>query len=115
LEWATDRIEVEAGKQAEAQLRLVRRSAEFKANVTVQPLAFPGGFQLANLEFAGGQTELTVPISVQNGMRPGEYTLAVLGQGQVPFNKAPAATDRPNTLVSLPSGPLTLSVTATGK
>jgi hypothetical protein len=116
LEWASDRIEVEAGKPAEAKLKLIRRAGDFKANVSVQPLAFPGGFQLGNLEFAGEQTELTLPISVQNGTRPGEYTLAVLGQAQVPFNKDPAAQDKPNTLVSLPSRPLTLNVKpATGK
>ena len=112
LEWASDRIEVEAGKPAEARLRLTRRWDDFKNNVTIQPLAFPGNFQLSNTDFVGDQTELTLPITVQNGTRPGDYTLVVLGQAQVPFNKDAAAKDRPKTLVSLPSRPLTLSVTA---
>ena len=115
LEWASDRLEVEAGKVAEAKLRLVRRWEDLTANVTVQPLAFPGNFQLSNAEYAGDQSELTLPITVQNGTRPGAYTLAVLGQAQTPFNKDPAATERPNTLVSLPSLPLTLLVTEAEK
>jgi hypothetical protein len=110
LEWASDRIEVDAGKVAEAKLKLVRRWPDFKNEVTVQNLAFPGNFQMNNTAFAGEQAEIAVPITVQGGTRPGEYTLAVLGQGQVPFNKDPQATDRPNTLVSLPSRPLTLVV-----
>jgi hypothetical protein len=110
LEWASDRIEVEAGKVAEAKLKLVRRWSDFKNEVTVQNLAFPGNFQMNNTSFAGDQAEIAVPITVQGGTRAGEYTLAVLGQGQVPFNKDSKATDRPNTLVSLPSRPLTLVV-----
>lgn len=115
LEWASDRIEVEAGKPAEAKLRLTRRWSDFKANVTVQPLSFPGNFKLSNTDFTGEQTELTLPITVQAGTRPGDYTLSVLGQAQVPFNKDPAAKDRPNTLVSLPNQPLTLTVTSPPK
>lgn len=115
LEWVSDRIEVKAGKIGEAKLRLVRRWKDLTANVTVQPLAFPGNFQLSNTEFAGDQTELTLPITVQNGTRPNEYTLAVLGQAQTPFNKDPAADQRPNTLVSLPSLPLTIVVTEAAK
>ena len=111
LEWISDRIEVEAGNAAEAKLRLTRRWGEFKANLTVQPLSFPGNFKLSNMEFTGEQTELTLPITVQNGTRAGDYTLAVLGRAQVPFHKDPASKDHPNTLVSLPSQPLTLSVT----
>lgn len=110
LEWGSDRIVVEAGKTAEARLRLTRRWADFKANVTVQPLSFPGNFKISNTDFTGEQTELTLAITVQDGTRPGDYTLAVLGQAQVPFHKDPTAKDRPNTLVSLPSRPLTLSV-----
>ncbi|MCA9176624.1 MAG: PPC domain-containing protein, partial [Planctomycetales bacterium] len=110
LEWQQDRLEVEPGKTAEARLRLIRRWPEFDQKVTIQPLAFAGNFKLANTDLTGQQTELTLPIEVQNGTRPGEYTMCVLGQAQVPFNKDPDAKDRPNTLVSLPSMPLTLVV-----
>ncbi|NQV25090.1 MAG: pre-peptidase C-terminal domain-containing protein [Rhodopirellula sp.] len=115
LEWDNDNIEVEAGKDAMLTLRLTRRWTDFKADVTVQPLSFPGNFKLSNTSFKGDQTELTIPITVQNNTRPGSYTLAVMGQAQVPFNKDSEAKDRPNTLVSLPSRPVTLRVIEAAK
>jgi hypothetical protein len=110
LEWIADNVKVEAGKEAKLTLRLTRRWPDFKADVTVQPLSFPGNFKLSNTSFKGDQTELTIPISVQANTRPGSYTLAVMGQAQVPFNKDSEAKDRPNTLVSLPSRPVTFEI-----
>jgi hypothetical protein len=115
LEFADERVEVEAGKMAELKLRLLRRWPDFKNEVGIQPLAFPGNFQLPSDRFTGDRLELTLPLTVQNGTRPGQYTLSVLGQAQVPFAKDPQAKDRPNTLVSLPSRPLTVVVTAAAK
>ena len=115
LEWATDNVKVEAGKDVELTLRLTRRWPDFKADVTVQPLSFPGNFKLSNTSFKGDQTELTIPVNVQANSRPGSYTFAVMGQAQVPFNKDAAAKDRPNTLVSLPSRPVTFEVVEAAK
>lgn len=112
LEWANDYVEAEAGKETMLTLKLTRRQADFKADVTVQPLSFPGNFKLSNMAFKSDQTQLTIPITVQNNTRPGEYTMAVLGQAQVPFHKDPESKERPNTLVSLPSRPVTLNVAA---
>jgi hypothetical protein len=36
--------------------------------------------------------------------------MTVLGQAQMPFNVDPQATDRPNTLVAIPSRPLTIVI-----
>jgi hypothetical protein len=110
LEWEQPRVEAEAGKQLDLKLRLIRRMPDWQNEVTIQPLSFPGNFQMPNSSLTGDQQELTVTIMVQNGTRPGDYTVAVLGQSQVPFNKDPEAKDRPNTLVSLPSQPLTITV-----
>jgi hypothetical protein len=41
---------------------------------------------------------------------PGEYTLSVLGQAQVRFNKDPKAAQKPNLVVALPARPVTLVV-----
>ncbi len=110
LDWEQQSVEAEAGKTIDLKLRLTRRIADWKNEVTIQPLAFPGNFTMSNGSITGDQTESTVTITVQAGTRPGQYTLAVLGQSQVPFNKDAAATDRPNTLVSLPSQPITITV-----
>jgi hypothetical protein len=48
---------------------------------------------------------------VQAGLKPADYTVVVLGQGQVPFNKDASKPEKPNTLVSIPSRPLTITVT----
>ncbi|MCO6455874.1 MAG: PPC domain-containing protein [Pirellulaceae bacterium] len=112
LEWTQAEVEVRAGGSLDLQLNLHRRWPDLTADVTIQPLAFPGNFQLSNASFSGGQRQLHLPLQVQAGTRPGLYTLAVLGQAQVPFHKDAAATERPNTLVSLPSRPLTVRVLA---
>ena len=108
-------VNVEAGQKATVTLRLRRRWAEARLPVTVQPLSFPGNFKLGNQEFKPEVSELPVTIEVQAGTRPGDYTLAVLCQSQVPFAKDATAANKPNTLVSLPSLPLRLTVTAPGK
>ena len=106
-----DRISVEAGKKTDVKLRLTRHWGDFKNAVNYQPLNFPGSFQLGNGTIAADQTEVTLSITVQAGTRPADYTLTVLGQAQVPFNKDATKPDKPNTLVSIPSRPLTITVT----
>jgi len=81
----------------------------------VIPLGFPGNFNFGSFDIAAGQAEATLAIDVQANTRPGEYTLAVLGQAQVPYNKDPNAAQKPNTLVSTPSQPVTVNVTAPAK
>jgi hypothetical protein len=114
LEWASDRIEATAGNPVEAKLKLVRRWEDFKNDVTVQNLAFPGNFSMNNTSFTGGTAEIAIPINVQANTKPGEFTLALQGQGQVPFQKD-AKANKANTLVSLPSRPLTIVVKAAEK
>lgn len=106
-----ERITVEAGQKADVKLRLVRHWSDFKNAVNFQPLNFPGQFQLGNGTIAADQTELSISITVQAGTRPADYTLVIQGQGQVPFNKEAGKPDKPNTLVSVPSLPLTITVT----
>ena len=106
-----EQVTVEAGQKAEVKLRLIRQWPEFTGSVNFQPLNFPGQFQLGNGTIQPGQTEVPISINVQAGTRPGNYSLVVMGQSQVPFNKDPKATEKPNTLVSTPSLPLSITVT----
>jgi hypothetical protein len=73
---------------------------------------FPSGFNMPNGKFSGDDKEITLTVDVQNGRPLGDYTITVLGQAQVPFNKDSTAKERPNTLVSLPGRPITLRVVA---
>lgn len=110
MKFSTDRIEVEAGKKVDLKLQVERLWPDFKGSINVIPLSFPGPIKMGAFTVAEGKTEGTATIEVQNGARPGEYTIAVTGQGQVPFNKDAKATTKPNTLVQQPSRPITIVV-----
>lgn len=106
---------VEAGKTIELTFKATRQWPDFKAAINLLPLAAVGNLQLPNGSISENSTEMKLTLTVQKGTRPGPYTLTVLGQAQVPFAKDPAATSRPNTLVSLPAVPVTLTVTEPDK
>lgn len=103
-------IEVAAGATADLTLHLVRHWPQGIGTVSIQPLAFPGTFHLGNFDMAAEVASSPLRITVQSNARPGRYTLSVLGQAQVPFHKDPASSERPQTLVSIPSRPVTISV-----
>jgi hypothetical protein len=109
------RVEVVAGQKAELKAVLRRIWPDFQGKLTALPLMFPGNFKMPNAEIAAGANEAAFTLEVQAGTRPGEYTLSLLGQAQVPYHKSPDEKNRPNTLVSLPSLPVTIVVTAAAK
>jgi hypothetical protein len=116
LAFEKDRVEVEAGKKATVSLRCDRLWSEFKGNVTVIPLSPPNQVKMGAVSIAEGKGEATVTFEVQKGAKPGEYTLAVAGQAQVPVVKEmKGAATKTSALVALPSRPLTLVVKAAGK
>lgn len=102
---------ITSGGKLELKLEAMRHWADFKAPIRVIGLSLPGGFNLTEGQIAAGKTDGTCTLQLGN-MRPGEYTLTLMGQAQVPFHKDPASKDRPNTLVSIPSRPITIKVIA---
>src|SRR5262249_49137541 len=110
LRFASERLEAKAGSKVEVKLHVDRLWPDCKNTMTVQPLSFPGQTRMSNVEVPAAKSEVSVTMEVQPGTPAGEYTLAVTGQTQVPFNKDTKATQKPNTLVSQPSRPLTLVV-----
>jgi Bacterial pre-peptidase C-terminal domain len=110
LKFSTDRIEIEAGKKVDLKVQAERLWPDFKGSVNVIPLSFPGPIKMGAFTIAEGKNEGTATIEVQNSARTGEYTIAVMGQAQVPFSKDAKATTRPNTLVQQPSRPITVVV-----
>jgi hypothetical protein len=108
-----ERLEAKAGDKLELKLQVKRLWPEFTGELKLLSLSWPGNFQMPELPVAAGASEATVAITVQNGTAPKEYTLAFLAQAQVPFNKDPATKDRANTLVSLPSRPVTIAIQPT--
>ena len=110
LRFASERVEAKAKSKVELKLNVDRLWPDVQNRITVQPLSFPGSFRMSNVEVAADKSEVSVTIEVQPGTPPGEYTLAVMGQTQVPYSKEAGAKTKPSTLVSLPSRPLTLVV-----
>lgn len=107
---AVDRIEIEAGKKADLKLLAERHWPEFMGKVDLQALTFPGPIKVNGISIGEGKSEATAMLEVQVGARPGEYTVALQCQGQVPFAKDPKTASRPNTLVTAPSRPITIVV-----
>jgi hypothetical protein len=59
-----------------------------------------------------GKTDVPIKFTVAANVPPGEYTLVVRGDAQVPYNRDPKATSRPPTRVADPSTPLQVTVIA---
>jgi hypothetical protein len=111
LAFAEERVEAVAGGKITVKLRLQRYAKDFTGKVTILPAA-SGPLRVNNAEVAAGQDEVTVTVDVPANAPPGEHTLTVLGQAQVPYSKeGPKAAQRPNVLVALPARPFTLVVT----
>lgn len=110
LRFKEPKASVVSGQKVDVQLKLDRHWEAFKESLNILTVAWPGNFKLNSAQIPPGTDEITLSVEVQAGTRPGEYTLAVLGQGQVPFTKKADGTEVKNTLVSLPSQPLTLVV-----
>ena len=55
-------------------------------------------------------TETTIKINVAANVPPGMYSVVVRGDAQVPFNRDPSVTARPNVRVADPSTPLLVQV-----
>ncbi len=110
VRFASERLEVKAKSKVELKLHVDRLWPDCKNAVTVLPLSLSGPFRMSNVQVTADKSEVTVPIEVQPGAKPGEYTVAVIGQAQVPYSKDPAAKQKSNTLVTQPSRPLTLVV-----
>ena len=109
-----EKLEVAAGAKVTLTMKLDRKWPDFKSQVTLIPQGFPGPIKMGNVVIPEGKNEGTVTLEVQNGARPGNYTVVITGQAQVPFvkesNDPKAKPKGGNTLVSSPAKPLTVTV-----
>lgn len=105
-----ERLEVTAGNEANIDVMVDRLWSDVTDKVTLRLLANPNGVSIDVAEIGSGADSATVTIKVQGNVRPGEYTIVLDAQCQVPFSEDSAAKDKPRTLVTMPSRPLTLVV-----
>lgn len=104
-------VECEAGKSTEVRVVAKRFWPEFQGAIPLVSPNVPGFLQIGNQTIPAGQSELKFTLTVQGGLRPGTYTVALSCQAQVVFSKDPAKQPPQNTLVTLPTAPLTVVVT----
>jgi hypothetical protein len=99
---------VTAGASLETTAKLARLSSDFKGNVQLIGLNLPPGFSFATTNIVGN--EAVIKINVAANVPPGFYSVVLRGDAQVPFNRDPTATARPNVRVADPSTPLLVQV-----
>jgi hypothetical protein len=80
---------VTRGGKLDVKVTLQRRWPQFKAPVQLSGLDLPNGFDLSSAPISGDATEVTLKLSINNGVRPGRYTIVVRSETQVPFTKEP--------------------------
>jgi hypothetical protein len=114
LQFASDKLTIEAGKKVEAKLLLKRHWPDFTGSLNLQAFEFPGQIKANLPQLAAGANDATITFEVQANAPPGDYTLTILGQAQVPFTKDPTKP-KANTLVTLTCRPITVTVVASAK
>lgn len=103
------------GEKGTLNVKLTRHSPDFKTPLTVLPIPaeLPPGLSINNnqpITIAPNATEGTLPINVPPNLPPGTYNIVLRTETQMPYSKDPMAKQKPNTLVVLPSTPVTLAV-----
>jgi hypothetical protein len=110
LKLPAEEMTVAAGGALEAKVTVDRHWPDFKGKVQLAGLDLPPGFGFAATDIAADKSEATVKFTVAGNVPPGKYTLVLRGDAQVPFNRDPAAGNKPNVRVADPSTPLTVVV-----
>ncbi len=111
LQFENDKLLIEAGKKVAAKLLLKRHWPDFTGSLSLQTSAFPGQVKANLPQVAAGANDADVTFEVPANTAPGDYTLTILGQAQVPFTKD-SMKPKANTLVTLACRPITITVTA---
>ena len=99
----------EQNSKVEVKVIATRYWPDFSAAIRLLALKLPGGFKVVDSQIGAGRNEARIVIEIA-GAREGKHTFSLQGQAQVPYDKDPKATNRPNTLVSMPCQPITIQV-----
>lgn len=111
----TEKLSVAAGNAFDAKATLTRYWPDFKGKVQLNGLNLPPGIGYATTDIAADKTETPITFKVAANVPPGEYTLFLRGDAQVPYSRDAKATTRPNVRVADPSTGLTVTVTKAEK
>jgi hypothetical protein len=106
----TEKLTVAAGGALDAKAMVSRLWPDFKGKMQLTGLNLPPGFAFATTDIAADKTETPITFKVAANVPPGDYTLFLRGDAQVPYSRDPKATNRPNVRVADPSTGLTVTV-----
>lgn len=101
-----------AGGAGEVTVTVQRHWPEFKGKVQLTGLNLPPGCNMPTTDLLADKNEVKVKLTVATNVPPGTYSLGVRGDAQVPYNRDPTATSRPNVRVADPSTAMLITVTA---
>jgi hypothetical protein len=110
LRLPTTTLTVPAGGTLETAVTVQRCTKDFQGKVQLTGLALPNGFGFATTDVSPDRTDVPIKISVAPNVPPGDYTLVLRGDAQVPYNRDPKAAARPLVRVASPSTPLAVVV-----
>jgi hypothetical protein len=112
---AAEKAAAPAGGAVDMKATVIRHWPDFKGKVQLTGLNLPPGFSLATTDIPADKSETTVKLKIAANVPPGEYSIVLRGDAQVPFAPDPKATNRPLVRVADPSTPLTITVSAAQK
>jgi hypothetical protein len=111
---ALDKATLVQGEKANLKLTLARLWPEFKVQLQALAIDLPGGMLTVNnnqpVTIPADKTEATAVLEAKANLPPGTYTVVLRATAQMPYNKDPAAKQKPNVNVVLPTAALTLTV-----
>jgi hypothetical protein len=110
-----DKLTVPAGEILEVKATVARHWPDFQGKVQLNGLNLPPGFQLTTAAIAADKDNAPIKIKVAANVPPGDYSIVLRGDTQVPFSPDPKVTSRPLVRVADPSTPLTVTVTVAQK
>jgi Bacterial pre-peptidase C-terminal domain len=114
-----DKPQAAPGTTAIITVKLTRLWPDFKTPLAVtlaqaqggqSPPATPQGLTVAQANIAPAATEAKMNVTIPANIPPGTYNIVLSSTAQIPFNKDPAAKQKPNTVVVQSSSPVSLTI-----
>ena len=106
IQLAGEKQAVAAGAALETSAKVVRYWPDFKGKVQLIGLNLPPGFTFATTDIGADQTQAKIKLNVAANVPPGDYSIVLRSDAQVPYARDEKATARPNVRVADPSTPL---------
>ena len=101
---------VAAGTSLESKATVTRHWKDFKGKVQLAGLNLPPGFAFTTTDVPEGKTEAAIKLTVAANVPPGDYTVVLRGDAQVPFARE-GGKGNPIVRVADPSTAMVVSVT----